>query len=266
MKFFLSADMEGTAGIVCWDETELTKPNDYNHFSEQMTKEVASACEGALEAGASEVVVKDAHDYARNINPAKLPEEVKIIRGWTKDPYCMMSGLDASFDGVIFTGYHSAAGTNGNPLAHTMSTSNEYVKINGELVSEFIINAYTAALFNVPVLFLSGDKLLCESAKKLNPNIKTVAVSEGIGGASISINPNLALKRIKTEVFNASQQDKAKFLIKLPDYFKVEVAFRDHSKAFQGSFYPGARLSAPKEVSFETSEYFEVLRFFSFVL
>lgn len=267
MKIFLSADMEGTAGIVCWDETELTKPFGYQHFAEQMTKEVASACEGAIEAGASQVVVKDAHDYARNINPSKLPEEVRIIRGWTKDPYCMMAGLDSSFDGVILTGYHSAAGTNGNPLAHTMSTSNEYVKINGEFASEFLINAYTAALLNVPVLFLSGDKLLCESALKLNPNIKTVAVSEGIGNASISINPDLALKRIKTEVFNAAQEeDKTKYLIKLPEEFKVQIAFKDHSVAYKGSFYPGAYLSGPREVSFEAKDYFEVLRFFSFVL
>ena len=74
MKVFLSADMEGTCGIVSWPETERTTPFDYSPAQKQMTREVAAACRGALSAGAAEVLVKDAHDSARNVDPTGLPQ------------------------------------------------------------------------------------------------------------------------------------------------------------------------------------------------
>ena len=49
-KLFISADIEGTAGIAHWDETEQGKML-YPHFARQMSREVAAACEGALSAG-----------------------------------------------------------------------------------------------------------------------------------------------------------------------------------------------------------------------
>ena len=99
----------------------------------------------------------------------------------------MMAGLEPSHEGVFFIGYHSAAGTDGSPLAHTMETNNVAVRINGALASEFLINAYIAAYVGVPVLLLAGDAALCATAAAVNPNIRTVAVSEGRGNASISI-------------------------------------------------------------------------------
>ena len=43
MKLYLSADIEGTAGITLWDETEYGHPR-YAFFSDQMTREVRAAC------------------------------------------------------------------------------------------------------------------------------------------------------------------------------------------------------------------------------
>jgi D-amino peptidase len=134
MKFFISSDIEGTTGIVSWNETNISDPSS-RYICDQMTKEVNAVCEVLIEAGASDILIKDAHDSARNLDPSKLPEKVKIMRGWAKNPLVMMAGLDKSFDGVLFTGYHSAAGTNGNPLSHTMSLNAEYIKLNGELAS-----------------------------------------------------------------------------------------------------------------------------------
>ena len=68
VKIYLSADMEGTCGIVSWAETERSTPMDYVPYQKQMTREVAAACRGALAAGAEDVLVKDAHDSARNID------------------------------------------------------------------------------------------------------------------------------------------------------------------------------------------------------
>ena len=85
MKIYISADMEGITGVTHWDEVDHNKP-PYSYFQEQMSKEVAAACEGANSAGAKEIFVKDAHYSARNIIPSFLPKNVKIIRGWSGHP------------------------------------------------------------------------------------------------------------------------------------------------------------------------------------
>ena len=116
MKIFLSADIEGTCGITDWSETERSTPKDYNPFQRQMTREVCAACEGAIAAGAKEVFIKDAHDSARNLDVPSLPQQIRILRGWTGDPLTMMSGVDSDdFDAVFFTGYHAWASCPGNP-------------------------------------------------------------------------------------------------------------------------------------------------------
>lgn len=116
MKIFLSADMEGTCGVVSWPETERATPMDYTPIQKQMTREVAAACRGALSAGAEEVLVKDAHDSARNIDPAGLPRDTRLNRAWSGDPLSMMSGLDREkFDAVFFTGYHAWAAARATP-------------------------------------------------------------------------------------------------------------------------------------------------------
>ena len=113
MKLFVCADIEGCCGITDWSETRPGSPQS-EAFRKQMTEEVAAVCRGALEAGFDRVVVRDAHDSARNLLPELLPEQTRIYRGWTGDPYGMLSGLDGSFAGVVFTGFHSPARTGGS--------------------------------------------------------------------------------------------------------------------------------------------------------
>ena len=195
-RIFISSDIEGTCGICHWDETELNKP-DYDPFRRQMTAEVAAACEGAFAGGSDGVYVKDAHDSARNLLPAGLPEKIQIFRGWGSDIHSMMSGIDASFAGAIFTGYHSSSNTDASPLAHTMNTQNCSITINGIQCSELLINAFVCAMYDVPLLMVAGDLGVCEQAKRLNPNVYTVPVQRGRGNGTISIHPAEAVRRIR---------------------------------------------------------------------
>jgi D-amino peptidase len=55
MKIFISADIEGTAGINHWDET-IHGHADWTEYRALMTAEVLAACDGARAAGATEVV------------------------------------------------------------------------------------------------------------------------------------------------------------------------------------------------------------------
>ena len=265
MKIFISSDMEGTAGIMHWDETEKGK-ECYAYFSNQMSREVAAACQGAIEAGAEEILVKDAHDSARNINPQMLPKIVKILRGWAKHPSSMMAGIDETYDGVIFTGYHSAAEMNTNPLSHTMNTKNNYVKINGELCSELMLNSLTAAYLGIPVYMVTGDRGLCDWMKGKCPGTTVVPVSEGVGSGSISIHPDLAVDRIKEGAKKAFEADKKDCLFPLPEHFTVEISFKDHARATNGKWYPGCVQTGARTVQFEADDYMDVLKFIYWVL
>ncbi len=264
-KIFISADIEGTCGIAHWNETEIGKPG-YDAFARQMTREVAAACEGAVAGGASELLIKDAHDSARNIDPTALPTCARILRGWTRDPYMMMSGLDESFDGVILTGYHSAADTDGNPLAHTMATAYHRVTINGEVASECTINCMTAAMMGVPVLLVTGDEALCESVTAVNKHIRTVPVSRGIGNGSLSIHPDVAVDRIRDAAKVVVFADGKRSMYPLPKHFEIEVQYREHALALRNSFYPGAKRIGVRGVGYETNNYDEALRFMLFCL
>ena len=45
-----------------------------------------AACEGALAAGATQIVVRDAHGSGRNILQEHLPKQAQLIRGWSGHP------------------------------------------------------------------------------------------------------------------------------------------------------------------------------------
>lgn len=264
MKVFISADIEGSAAIVDWNEVHKGRPG-YEEFRQQMTAEVVAACEGARAAGATDILVKDAHESGCNLIVSQLPDYVRIVRAWSGHPFMMMFGLDRSFDAALFTGYHNAAGTDTNPLAHTMNERIAKLHINGELASEFTVNAYTAALNEVPSVFLSGDRGICDAAQSLVPEIKTVAVSEGVGRATISLSPARAIKMIRDGVEEALSRDLSNCALSLPEQFEVELEFNNASDAYRASFYPGVEHPKPCTLRYVSRDYFEVLRALRFL-
>ncbi|MEE3809627.1 M55 family metallopeptidase [Lysinibacillus fusiformis] len=263
MKVYISADIEGITGTTSWSETELNAP-DYLFFQRQMTREVEAAIEGAIAGGATEILLKDAHDSARNLDISNLPINCKVIRGWTYDPMCMVAGLDQSFDRAIFIGYHSKGGSERNPLAHTLCTYAD-VKINGHYASEFLINTYAAALHDVPVSFVSGDVGLTEEIQALNEHMITFATKEGIGNATISVSPQLTIIETKRLVESAMKVPRADLQVALPERFVVEIIYRDHTRAYRNSFYPNATFKPHNTVEFITDDFYEVLRIFQFL-
>lgn len=262
MKVFISVDIEGITGVTTWSETELGNP-EHKQFADQMTKETLAACEGAIAMGAKEIFIKDAHDSARNLDFSKFPKCAKLSRSWTSTPDSMVAGLDESFDAAIFIGYHSGAGYDGNPLAHTMNGGNNYVKVNDQIASEFTINSYLAAKYGVPVVFISGDKELCETAKEFNKGIETLAVKEGIGGATININPELACELIKEGVKNSLKHISA-CKIDIPENFEVEINYKEHKRAKRASYFPGVTQVGPYTVKYTAKDIdeFSITRMF----
>ncbi len=265
MKVYISVDIEGIAGISHWDEASKTHA-DYKQFQELMTGEAIAAAQGAIDAGAVEILMKDAHDSGRNILSEKLPEPVRLIRGWSGHPYSMVQELDRSFAAVLFIGYHSRANTQDNPLAHTLSTNIAGITINGEPASEFVLHSYAAASIGVPVVFLSGDERICAEAKSFNPGLSTLAVTKGVGASTISLAPRQARRLIQEGVKTALSGNYAKAKISLPRSFEVEVAFSIPTKAYRASWYPGAQASGDNKIRFAATEFLDVMRLLKFIL
>lgn len=266
MKVFISADIEGVTGCTTWDET-IKDHKDYPYFALQMTREVDAACKGAIAAGAEEILIKDAHETGTNIDHRLLPKNTKLIRSWSGHSYSMVQELDETFDALIFIGYHSASGQDTNPLAHTMNASTiDYIKINGRLVSEFLLHSYIAAYHKVPVVFLSGDRGLQRDIDYLDEKIAFLAVKEGKGESTINIHPELALEKIEEKVAQALNRDLGQYRIELPDNFEVEIRYREHFRALHAGEYPGVEKLDENTVSFKSEDLMDLLSLINFIV
>ncbi len=100
IKIYISADMEGVVGVVT-NEQLGPQGFEYARFREFMTQEVNAAIEGALEAGATEIIVSDSHGNGQNLLIEKLPKNILLVRSWPR-PLMMMQGIDETFAGVDF--------------------------------------------------------------------------------------------------------------------------------------------------------------------
>jgi len=260
LKVFISVDMEGVSGLIHWDETGQGGA-DYPLFRKLMTAEVNAAIAGALEAGATEIVVRDAHGSALNILPDLLRPEARLIREWN-GPLSMMEGIDRTFDAVVFVGYHARAGTPDAVLKHTMSLSLYDVILNGVRLPEAGWNAAIAGYFDVPVVFLSGDTAICKQVKEIVGNIETVAVKEGLGKAASMIHPAKAQEMIQKGVAAALRDLEAFKLYKPSPPYKLEIVFTEENQAQRASWVPGASRTGERSVAFTSSDFMDIIKYF----
>lgn len=264
MKVYISVDIEGAAGIAHWDEA-AKRHGDYPEFRERMTAEAVAACEGALAAGATEIWVKDAHGSGRNILAERLPAEARLIRGWSGHLFGMFQELDESFDAAAVVGWHGPAGHPHNPLSHTLTGFYGMVTLNGEPCSEYLLHAHVAALMDIPVVFLSGDRGICELAQETNPAIQTVETNIGHGESVVSIQPGLARDRIREGLAAALKGDLSAHTRPRADNYELRLRFKHHGNAYRNAFYPGARLADSETVVFEHADFLEIARIFHFM-
>ncbi len=264
MKVYISVDIEGVAGITHWDEANKTHA-DYPEFREQMTRETVAAIEGARAGGATEIWVKDAHETGRNLITSMLPEDIKLIRAWAGHPLCMVQELDGTFDAVMMVGYHAAAGSEANSLAHTLSGDAVLVMLNGKPASEFLLHALASSMLGVPTVFVTGDQGLMDEVESTNPAITRCAVKEGRGQSTISMSPASALKAIRAGAEKALKGDLKKSLLAVPKHTTIEITYGNPNLAYRHSWYPGCKHSGNRTIRFETDDYFEALRMLNYV-
>jgi D-amino peptidase len=261
LKVFISVDMEGISGLIHWDETEEGGA-DYPLFRKIMTAEANAAIAGALEAGATEIVVRDAHGSARNILPDLLRPEARLIREWNS-PLSMMEGIDKTFDAVVFIGYHARAGTPNAVLKHTMSQSLFDVILNGVRMPEGAWNAAIAGYFGVPVVFLSGDSAIGKQIQEIIGPIETVAVKDAMGPAASMIHPLKSQEMIQKGVAAALRNLKAYKPYRPAAPYKLEIVFNDENLARRAAQVPGATRTGERSVSFTSGDLLEIVTDFS---
>lgn len=197
MKIYISADMEGVAGVVNREQL-FAGGIEYQQFREFMTAEVCAAIEGIRELGPCDVVISDSHGNGLNLMPDKLPEDVQLVRAWPR-PLGMMEGVDESCDAALLLGYHASATNIGGIAAHTFSSKAvTAVRINGDEVSEATVSALLAGHFNVPVVMISGDDAAVnEMTESLGP-IESAVVKWPYGhGSARTIMPAAARSLIR---------------------------------------------------------------------
>lgn len=265
MHVFISSDIEGVNGMTDWVEAEKGRP-EYDLFVKRLNRELTAISEGLHDSDPDvDILIKDGHGTACNVIHEELPEYTRLFRNSGRSPYIMMHGIDQGFDGAIFAGYHSGAGTSGSPLCHTMEFGDIiYIKINGQLADEFLMNYYSALYNGVPVVMVTGDEALCQRVKEVDPNIVTVATHVGDAGGVFSRHPKVVNEELRRAAATAMAQ-REKCSLKMPEHFSMEVYFGEHKKAKKAAWYPGMKRLGANNVLFETDDYFELLRAYMFI-
>ncbi|MDM5327014.1 M55 family metallopeptidase [Neobacillus sp. CF12] len=257
MKVFISADMEGISGVTDWEDT-IPGKRTYEYSRRLLTQDVNAAIEGALEAGATEIVVNESHGPMRNLIPDELHPKAELIRGFYK-PLLMMQGLDETFDAIFFIGFHGKAGENDSILNHTfLGSCIQRLLLNGEEASESDFNAAVASSFNVPVTLLTGDLQICEDAKKKIPGIHTVAVKKGIGAfAAQSLHPTVAQEKIRASAKLAVESAKSIQPLKKEQSYTIDIEFKHTNMATVVSYMPTIELLDGRTIRYVTDDLIE---------
>jgi D-amino peptidase len=197
MKVFISSDIEGTAGIVDWEQVRGPGA-EYEIGRRLLTDEVNAAIDGAAQAGATHVLVNDAHRTMYNLRPDELHHHASYLSGRHK-PLYMMEGLDGTFDAVFMVAYHGAIGAERAILSHTYNPAAVWeARLNGVVAGESALNALVALHHRVPVVLITGDDATAEEARPFMPEIEAVVVKRSITRfAAENLHPERACELIR---------------------------------------------------------------------
>ncbi len=264
MKVYISADIEGVAGVVTPQHGQPGNP-EYERARRLMTEEVNAAIEGAFEGGASYVLVNDSHGPMVNLLPELLDSRAELILGRPK-PMGMFAGLDASFGAVFCTGYHSGAGREG-VLSHTVSgLAFLNVRVNGMECAEATLYGAYAGTLGVKVAMLSGDDQLRQQCAPLFPGAQFAVVKHALGQRAARACSPAAARAMIREAARSALDGLAgcdTFVIQEPCRLELEVS--SVTLADLAAIIPGTERVGPRCVGFPPCSISDALRWVSTV-
>ena len=254
LKIFISADLEGIDGVVHADQADVHGP-EYARARKLMLEEVNSAIDGAVAAGATEILVNDSHATHRNLFIEDLHAPARLISSSIK-PWGMMQGLDGSFAGVLFIGYHARAGSPVGVLAHTGTGAVADLKINGVRVGESGMNAFYAASWGVPVLLLTGDNVAVTQVREMIPDAEAVTVKEAIGTRAAEFRPIPDVRvEIRAAAERAVRNRSAHKPVAIKAPFTFELAYHSPALADIAEGIPTVKRTGPTSITYQTDDF-----------
>ncbi|MGA9575200.1 MAG: M55 family metallopeptidase [Lysobacterales bacterium] len=266
LKIYISADMEGLTGVVTGDQLG---PDgfEYERFRQIMTDEVNAVIEAAREAGASEFLVSDSHGNGESLLIEQLPDDVQIVRSWPR-ALGMMHGIDASFDGVIFIGYHASTSNMTGVRAHTESSANVTdLQLNGQHMSEGSWNAAIAGQFGVPVILVTGDDAAVKEVSALVGDIEgaVVKTSNGFHSAT-TLTPAAGQKLIRSKTKAAIERigDFKPYVLKGPPV--VRLSLKNYQPVELLAYLRDVKRVDSHSIEYEATDMTDATKFIAFVL
>jgi D-amino peptidase len=265
LKVLISVDMEGITGVVTGEQLGPSG-FEYARFREFMTAEALAAVEGAREAGATEIVVVDAHGNGQNLLIERFPADVRIIRSWPR-PNMMVEGVDSTFGAVLFIGYHSATTNTRGVRAHTISSANlAAVELNDVAMPEAGINAAIAGHYGVPVVMISGDDAAVAEAQQLIGPIEGAVVKRSLSFHSantLTPQAGAALVKERVKAGLAKRASLRPYVVRGP--VRLDVTFKNYTAAEIVAYLPGVERLNAHTIRFTGRDVLEVSRFIEFL-
>jgi len=192
MKIYIVTDLEGVSGVVTRDQV-FPGNAGYEKARDWLTADVNAAVQGAVEGGATEVIVLDGHgaNSAVNIRYENIHPKAQLIQGSPWRDYLEM--LDGSFAGLFQVGAHAMSGTAKAVLEHTMSSA-DWVEmtLNGIPTGEIGLCAAIAGHHGVPFVMVSGDDKAAAESRKLSPEVEAAVVKQAISRGCALLQPRQA--------------------------------------------------------------------------
>jgi D-amino peptidase len=262
MRVFVSIDLEGVAGVA--DRRQVARgTDDFEHARGLMAGEANAVARGAFAAGADTVVVNDSHGDLCNLRPGDLDERVLLQIGSGKTPNGMVFRADTGFDAALFVGYHARAGTAGGVLEHSYSSATiSGIRVNGADWGETELNAAVVGSFGIPVVLVAGDDLVCAQAAAVLPEVRTVAVKDGLGfRAARSLSPALARARLEEAARECLSATALPAPFRPPGPFRLEIDFLTTAMAEAASLVPGSQRVGARTVGVDAATVDELSRY-----
>jgi D-amino peptidase len=261
MKALISVDMEGMPYIVIPGQLGL-KGTLYAEARKIATKVTLTVAEELNKNGFDQVIITDSHGPMVNLHVDDLPEYVDIIRGYPR-PLSMMAGIEGC-DAALLLGYHAKFGTAKSTFDHTISGGSILsVEVNGIPCSEFLLSAYIAGEFKVPVVMVAGEaQLIKDDVKKFAPWAETVALKQSLSRLSARspgmkvIEKNLQ-KSAKRAVQKLEKHESKLLVAKSP--VKMEVGFLRTQFADAAELLPQVRRLDGLKVEFTAKNMTEAM-------
>lgn len=257
MRVYISTDMEGITGVAIGKHVQPAE-KDYERFRRLMTKDTNAAIEGALSAGATEVVVSDGHGPMTNILIEELHPTARLVSGSNR-MLAQLEGIDKGFDAAFFVGYHLREGGGDGILNHTLIGRIVYeVRINGEPADEALINAGLAGAYGVPLALVTGDSAVCSAAQKRFPGIVVAPVKEALDQfTGLSLGPEKAHALIRQRAQQALEAVRAGSIVpyRAPTPVTFEVDFKRTAPAHMATLFPGITRRGPRTISVTDADY-----------